>query len=202
MPSALLAFAAGSLSATTAGPDDDERALDVGAADADQVHRRRAVRLVDLALRRSRARPAPCAASPRRCPRRRRGSRPGWPAISLSAWPVTAVSLRAKRSVVDELDAGLLGERLDVGEPGLAVAVGVAEEAVGLDADLLPVLDDRDRHHRGRLRHAERPGVLARRQVRRRQHQLRRLAFGADVGHRDRDRRRHRADDRRRPCPR
>ena len=58
----------------------------------------------------------------------------------------------------------------------------------GLDAGLLPVLDDRDRHHRGRLRHAgnDQPPLRFRQHDHGRQRELHRLRFGGHVGHRDR----------------
>ena len=80
----------------------DERALDVGAADADQVHRRRAVRLVDLALGIA-ALDQPLVRHRRAAARGDDQDRVGVGGDELERLAGDAVSLRAKRSVATSL---------------------------------------------------------------------------------------------------
>ena len=133
MPSFFDGWLSGSCSATTAGPEDHERAFDVLAADAHQVTRRGGVRLVDLAL---------VAALDQALLRHGRAAagrddqdgvgigRHELQRLAASRWCRCARSARSSTSLMPAFSAcGVmsLSQRL-------AVGVGVAEEAERLDA--------------------------------------------------------------------
>ena len=104
--------------------------------------------------------------------------------------------VRAGKSLgADDFDAAFGRFGAEVFQPAFAVHVVVAEKADRLDALLFHQGEHRVGHHRVRLRHAERPAILARRQRNRRQRQLHGFGLSGHIGNRHRHRRGNRADD-------